>query len=264
MAGSAQLNAPGGTAVAEPTPTGAPDQPDDPRAVLAARLGHRFSDPSLLELACTHRSWCAEHAGDASNERLEFLGDSVLSVIVTTELFTANPGLPEGELAKVRAALVSMPTLAEVATELDLGPALRLGKGEAASGGRAKPSILADAFEAVLGAVYVDGGLDTVRPIALRLFGSRLSDAVAAGPGGFDHKTQLQELVARQFDEVPEYQVRDEGPDHDKRFYAVVRAGGEVRGSGEGRTKKQAEQEAARVAWALLTSGEDGGDARAT
>lgn len=264
MAGTAQLEAPGGTAVAEPTSTAAPVRPDDPRAALAARLGHDFADPALLELACTHRSWCAEHAGTASNERLEFLGDSVLSVVVTSELYSTYPDLPEGELAKVRAAVVSMTTLAELAAEVHLGEALRLGKGEAASGGRDKPSILADAFEAVLGALYVDGGLEAARPLVLRLVGARLAEAVASGPGGHDHKTQLQELVARRFDETPEYRVRDEGPDHDKRFFAVVLAGGEVRGEGEGRTKKQAEQEAARVAWDRLTSGEDAGDARAT
>jgi ribonuclease-3 len=208
-----------------------------------------------MVLALTHRSWCAEHPGEASNERLEFLGDAVLGLVVTDHIFTRHPEMPEGSLAKLRAAVVSAPTLAEVASELGVGDALRLGKGEDASGGRAKASILADAMEAVIGAVYVDGGLDPARRLVLELLGDRIDDEVAGpgGPGGADHKTQLQELAARRFDGAPAYEVTDEGPDHEKRFFALVRVGDRELGRGEGRSKKLAEQAAAGAALAGLT-----------
>ena len=207
-------------------------------------------------LALTHRSWCAEHAGEASNERLEFLGDAVLGLVVTAYIFDRHPEMPEGSLAKLRAAVVSAPTLAAVAAELGVGAALRLGKGEAASGGREKASILADAMEALIGAVYVDGGLDAARRLVLDLFEERIDDEVAGpgGPGGADHKTQLQELVARRFEAVPAYVVSDEGPDHEKTFFAEVRVGDELVGRGEGRNKKAAEQAAAGAALAHLAT----------
>ena len=208
-----------------------------------------------------HRSWCAETAGTRSNERLEFLGDAVLGLVVTDFIFRTYPELPEGELAKVRAAVVNASALAELADELLLGRALHLGKGEDASGGREKPSILADAMEAVIGAVYLDGGYDAARDLVMHLLGERIEEA-AAGPGGQDFKTRLQELAARRFDQLPNYSVEDEGPDHAKRFFASVTIGGEPRGSGEGRSKKQAEQAAARVAWEALAAEED--DARAS
>jgi ribonuclease-3 len=198
-----------------------------------------------------HRSWCAETPGVKSNERLEFLGDAVLGLVVTDHIFRTYPELPEGELAKVRAAVVNAGALAELAAELDLGRALHLGKGEDASGGREKPSILADAMEAVIGAVYIDGGYDAARSLIMGLLGDRIEEA-AAGPGGQDFKTLLQELAAQRFDQLPQYAVDDEGPDHAKRFFATVRIAGDVRGSGEGRSKKQAEQAAARVAWQAL------------
>jgi ribonuclease-3 len=198
-----------------------------------------------------HRSWCAETPGVKSNERLEFLGDAVLGLVVTDHIFRTYPELPEGELAKVRAAVVNAGALAELAAELDLGRALHLGKGEDASGGREKPSILADAMEAVIGAVYIDGGYDAARSLIMGLLGDRIEEA-AAGPGGQDFKTRLQELAAQRFDQLPQYAVDDEGPDHAKRFFATVRIAGDVRGSGEGRSKKQAEQAAARVAWQAL------------
>ncbi len=186
-----------------------------------------------------------------SNERLEFLGDAVLGLVVTDHLFLTYPDLPEGELAKVRASLVNSEALAEVASELDLGSFLLLGKGEAASGGREKPSILADAMEAVLGAVYLDGGWPAAAELVMMLLGDRIESA-AAGPGGQDYKTRLQELAARKFEQLPRYEVEDEGPDHAKRFYATVFLAGERRGAGEGRSKKQAEQGAARAAWIAL------------
>jgi ribonuclease-3 len=207
----------------------------------------------VLVQAMAHRSWCAETPDAESNERLEFLGDSVLGLVVTDYLFRTYPGLPEGELAKVRAAVVNAGVLAELATELCLGEALLLGKGEDASGGREKPSILADAMEAVIGAVYLDGDWPAAADFVLGLLGERIEEA-AAGPGGQDFKTRLQELAARRFDELPRYDVSDEGPDHAKRFFATVFVGGTARGSGEGRSKKQAEQAAARLAWESLAS----------
>jgi ribonuclease-3 len=220
-------------------------------AAFLDRLGYDFEDPSLLRLALTHRSYCAEHAGEQSNERLEFLGDAVLGMVVTDYIFRAYPDMPEGELAKLRSSVVSASTLAEVARELDLGLALRLGKGEFASGGGGKASILADAFEAVLGAVYLDGGMAAVQPLLRTLLDERIL-AAALGPGGHDFKTRLQELAARHFEELPVYELRDEGPDHEKRFFATVHLGGEAQGQGEGRTKKQAEQSAAHAAWGRL------------
>ena len=188
---------------------------------------------------------------EESNERLEFLGDSVLGLVVTRFTFEEYPQLPEGELAKLRAAVVSADALAEVAQELDLGAALRLGKGEAASGGRSKPSILADAMEAVIAAVYLDGGLEPATRLVLALLESRIREQ-AVGPGGQDYKTRLQELAARCYDQLPRYQVRHEGPDHSKRFFAVVTLRNEEFGAGEGRSKKAAEQAAAQVAWERL------------
>ena len=219
---------------------------------LAERLGHVFDDPDRLTLAVTHRSWCAENPGEQSNERLEFLGDAVLGLVVTDHIFTSQPDMPEGSLAKLRAAVVSSPTLALVGAELDLGPALRLGKGEDGSGGREKPSILADAVEAVIGALYLDGGLDLARSVVLDLLGERIAAEAADGPGGADHKTQLQELAARRFEELPVYALHDEGPDHEKRFYAEVSLAGDIVGTGEGRSKKLAEQAAAGAALARL------------
>jgi ribonuclease-3 len=221
------------------------------QAALARRLGYSFEDPSLLDLALTHRSFCAEHAGHVSNERLEFLGDAVLGLVVTDHIFASYPDMPEGELAKLRAAVVSASTLAEVARELDLGGAFRLGKGEAASGGADKRSILADGIEALFGAVYLDGGMAAVRPLVLSLLNDRI-DRAADGPGGHDFKTRLQELAARHYDALPSYHLSDEGPDHEKRFFATVYLGGEAHGSGEGPSKKQAEQAAAHAAWLQL------------
>jgi ribonuclease-3 len=220
---------------------------------LAARLGHPGVQLDHLARAMAHRSWCAESDGQPSNERLEFLGDAVLGLVVTDHLFRTYPNLPEGELAKVRASVVNSEALAEVASELSLGEALLLGKGEDSSGGREKPSILADAMEAVIGAVYLDVGWGAAAELIMRLIGERIEEA-AAGPGGQDYKTRLQELAARKFEQLPRYEVRDEGPDHAKRFYATVVVGGIARGQGDGRSKKQAEQGAAREAWQQLSA----------
>jgi ribonuclease-3 len=220
-------------------------------ARLQLALGYTFDAPALLELALTHRSYCAERGIDESNERLEFLGDSVLGFVVTTYVFEEFPGLPEGELAKLRAVVVSSETLARVALELDLGAALRLGKGEHASGGRSKTSILADAMEAVIAAVYLDGGLEPARALVLRALDGAIREQ-ATGPGGGDYKTRLQELAAQRLDQLPRYRLRHEGPDHSKRFFATVVLGGATYGSGDGRSKKAAEQAAAREAWERL------------
>jgi ribonuclease-3 len=218
---------------------------------LQLALGWTFRDESLLELALTHRSYCAEHGLPDSNERLEFLGDSVLGFVVTTFAYHEYPQMPEGELAKLRAVVVSSATLADLAERIDLGAALRLGKGEDASGGRAKHSILADAMEAVIAAVYLDGGLDAARAVVLAAFETTIREQ-AAGPGGGDYKTRLQELAAQVVDQLPRYQIRHEGPDHSKRFFASVQLRGRTYGTGEGRSKKAAEQSAARQAWERL------------
>jgi ribonuclease-3 len=214
-------------------------------------LGRPFDDRSLIARALAHRSFCAENPTFESNERLEFLGDAVLGLVVTDYIYRAFPHLPEGELAKVRASVVNAGVLAELATEIELGTFVLLGKGEGLSGGREKPSILADAMEAVLAATYLDGGWDAAYKLVMALLGERIA-AAAEGPGGQDYKTRLQELAARRFDQMPRYEVRDEGPDHAKRFYANVVLQGTPRGRGEGRSKKQAEQAAARMAWEWL------------
>lgn len=201
--------------------------------------------------ALAHRSWCAENAGEASNERLEFLGDAVLGLVVTDYIYRRFPSLPEGQLAKVRASVVSSEVLAELAGEIDLGECLALGRGEDASGGREKPSILADALEALIGAVYLDGGWSAAAEVVLRLLRDRIADS-AQGPGGQDYKTRFQELAARSGHGLPIYEVRAEGPDHAKRFFATVTIGSDAVGHGQGRSKKQAEQAAARSAWAVL------------
>ncbi len=210
----------------------------------------------MLARALCHRSWCAESPGELSNERLEFLGDSVLGLVVTDHLYRTYPELPEGHLAQVRSAVVNAEVLAEAAAELRLGEAVRLGKGEDSSGGREKPSILSDAMEAVIGAVYLDGGWVDASVLVVDLLGERMTEA-AAGPGGHDFKTRLQELAARRFDQLPTYEVASEGPDHAKRFTARVWVGGACHGVGEGRSKKQAEQAAARMAWRSLSEPDD-------
>jgi ribonuclease III len=220
-------------------------------ARLQTALGWKFTDHALLDRALTHRSYCSEHGIEDSNERLEFLGDSVLGFVVTQYVYERYPEMPEGELAKLRAAVVSAEALADIAQELDLGASLRLGKGEDASGGRAKPSILADAMEAVIAAVYLDGGLEPAARLVLAVLERRIREQ-ATGPGGQDYKTRLQELAAQRCDQLPRYQVRHEGPDHSKRFFAVVSLRSEEYGAGEGRSKKAAEQAAARVAWERL------------
>ncbi|MHB1498432.1 MAG: ribonuclease III [Acidimicrobiales bacterium] len=231
------------------------------QTALAERLGWHVRDRALLEQSMAHRSWCAEHPSQEPNERLEFLGDAVLGLITTDYLYRRYPGLPEGELAKARAAVVNSASLASVAAELELGKALLLGKGEDASGGRSKASILADAMEALIGAIYLDRGYEATDEVVLRLLGPRLLES-AKGPGEDDYKTRLQELCARDFDQPPSYRVAEHGPDHAKSFEAEVVVGGRPRGKGQGRSKKQAEQVAARNAWSVLMAEEAGRDDR--
>jgi ribonuclease-3 len=211
-------------------------------------IGHE-----LLERALTHRSYAYENGNLPTNERLEFLGDSVLGLVVTDALFRGYPNLPEGQLAKLRAAVVQMGALAEVARELNLGAYVRLGRGEEGTGGRDKPSILADTLEAVIGAVYIDCGLDRASDLVHRLFDPVIDKSARLG-AGLDWKTSLQELTAVEDLGVPDYQVEESGPDHQKNFRAVVRVRGRTLGSGEGRSKKAAEQQAAEAAWMAISS----------
>ncbi len=217
------------------------------REALCRRLGYRFGDDELLDLALRHRSWCAEHGGVDSNERLEFLGDAVLGLVVTDHLFQVSPGSSEGVLARRRSELVSAIALAGFARSVGLGDVLMLGKGEEATGGRRKTSILADAMESVIGAVYLDSGIDAARTVVLDLLSERI-DGVVSGDVASDHKSRLQELAARRFGELPVYQLSESGPEHAKEFHAVVYFADRPWGSGDGRTKKEAEQAAARVA----------------
>lgn len=208
-------------------------------------------DAELLDLALTHRSYAYEHGGLPHNERLEFLGDSVLGIVVTETLYRSFPELPEGQLAKLRAAVVNARALADVARDLDLGRYLLLGRGEETTGGRDKSSILADAMEAVIGATYLSAGDRAAQTLVHRLF-DPLIDAAAELGAGLDWKTSLQEAVANAQLGLPDYLVDDFGPDHEKEFHARVRVAGEVLGEGRGRSKKVAEQQAAQEAYHAL------------
>ncbi|WP_229118116.1 ribonuclease III [Enemella evansiae] len=208
-------------------------------------------DPQLFVLALTHRSYAYENGGLPTNERLEFLGDSVLGLIVTEHLYRVHPELSEGELAKLRAAVVNARALAQVARSLGIGPQIRLGRGEITTGGADKSSILADTMEALIGAVYLAHGMDGARLLVHRLFDPLMERAAQLG-AGLDWKTSLQELTSTLGLGAPRYEITESGPDHDKRFEAVVVLGELRFGHGRGRNKKQAEQEAAGSAFAEL------------
>ncbi|MGR0318050.1 ribonuclease III [Agromyces sp. ZXT2-3] len=210
-------------------------------------------DPDLLLLALTHRSFAYENGGIPTNERLEFLGDSILGQAVTVKLFTDHPELDEGELAKRRASLVSSVALAEVARTIGLGPYIRLGRGETMTGGADKPSILADTVEAVIGAVYLSRGGEVATDLVLRLITPLMRDPDRFG-AAMDPKTSLQEIAARRGAPAPVYTVSESGPDHSKHFVATVTVGGLVSASGEGSSKKQAEMAAALEAWTTLNA----------
>ena len=226
-------------------------QHDPDLGELQRRLDLTFEDESLLLRALTHRSYAFEHPPLVPNERLEFLGDAVLGLVVTDEIFHAHPDEQEGRLAKVRAAAVRTESLADVARELGLGGFVRLGRGEAASGGADKDSILADGLEAVIGAVYVDQGFPAAYRVVTGLFDQRLTKLGAIG-AALDFKTSLQELAASSFDGLPQYRVEDSGPDHSKTFDATVWVDGEEVGRGTGHSKKVAEQAAAKEAYSRL------------
>jgi len=221
-----------------------------PLSDLATRLEVDI-DPGLLERSVTHRSYAYENGGLPTNERLEFLGDSVLGLVVTDTLYRTHPDLPEGQLAKLRAAVVNAKALAGIGRELGLGEHLLLGRGEETTGGRDKSSIVADTVEAVIGAVYLDQGLDVATGLIHRLFDPLIAESAGLG-AGLDWKTSLQELCAAQSLGVPEYVVEESGPDHMKSFRARVRVGSELYGDGRGGSKKEAEQQAASTAYAEL------------
>jgi len=223
-------------------------------------IGYSFSNPDLIEQALSHRSWCAEQGGVPSNERLEFLGDAVLGLVVADHTYRNHPDLPEGILAKVRAGVVNARVLADVGSELKVGPFLRLGKGEDLSGGREKESILADTVEAIFGAVYLDGGYEAARRLILDQLSDRIEDAIAE-PGEADYKSRLQEHTVSLGRGIPRYEVAGQGPDHARRYQATVYVADQPLGTGEGRSKKDAEQEAARVACGALGDEREGKDA---
>jgi len=226
----------------------------DDSSALEARLAHRFARPEYLETALTHRSFAPEVP---NNETLEFLGDAVLGLAMADLLMRRFPQAREGELSKMRAGLVNAEVLAGKARALGLGAFLRVGKGEEKSGGREKESILASAFEAVLGAVYLDGGYEAGRRLVETSFAADVTDGLAAGLR--DYKTQLQELTQRLFRETPLYTlVEESGPDHEKRFVSEITIAGRSYGSGVGRSKKMAEQEAAMGALAALAREQPG------
>ena len=218
---------------------------------LQQNLAYQFRDPTLLVRSLTHRSWVAESPDGSDNERLEFLGDAVLQLVITRYLFDQYPDMPEGQMAKVRAACVSREELAVVAIQIRLGDEIRLGRGEEASGGRRKPSILADTMEAVIAALYLDGGLDAAGPFILTHWAETVRQR-AASPGRRDYKTRLQEVLALE-GASPTYSLHESGPDHDKTFHATVLVQTRKLGEGVGRSKKEAEQAAAGQALSRMT-----------
>jgi ribonuclease-3 len=223
---------------------------------LQRALGHAWKDAGLLLEAVTHRSFRHERPAEArrDNERLEFLGDSVLGAAAATLLFERYPDAPEGELTRRRADLVCEANLAVIARDIGIGATLRLGKGEERSGGREKPRLLASAFEACMGALYLDGGLDPVLDLARRILEPRITQI----PGGLDFKSRAQEELQARGEDRPTYEMlRTSGPDHDRRFYVAMRVGERVLGEGEGRSKTEAEQNAARHALERGLNGEE-------
>ncbi|MFI8631821.1 ribonuclease III [Microbacterium sp. NPDC077663] len=220
-------------------------------SVLTHKLGVDI-DPELVSLALTHRSYAYEHGGIAHNERLEFLGDSILGMAVTVHLYRTHPALDEGSLAKRRASVVSTVALAEVARGMDLGAHLRLGRGEDQTGGRDKDSILADTTEALIGAAYLSAGIEEATALVLRLVSPLMDDPERYG-AAMDPKTSLQELAARLGHPAPTYSVEAAGPDHHRVFTATVTVG-DVARTGGGSSKKQAEMAAALSVWRELST----------
>ncbi len=226
---------------------------EPPYGDLRESLGDPVLDDEHLERALTHRSYAYEHGGLPTNERLEFLGDSVLGVVVTDTLFRTHLELSEGRLAKLRAAVVNARALAQVARTIGLGAHIKLGRGEEATGGRNKPSILSDTVEALIGAVYLSGGFEASTAVVHLLFDPLMENAAGLG-AGLDWKTSLQELSAEHSLGVPEYVIGETGPDHEKTFTAQVRVGDNLYGDGSGRSKKEAEQQAAETAYLAIAA----------
>ncbi len=229
---------------------------DEQSGILQTALGYSFRDPALLRMALTHRSHSYESKGQrrSNYERLEFLGDGLLNFVVADLLYRADPDVSEGVLSRRRQTIVRRSTLAAAAIRLDLGAALRLGRGEESSGGRGKSSVLADVFESVLGAVYLDGGIRPARSFVRRHLGSHLREAGQSTDADDDHKTRLQEVVQARLRRTPRYRiVSTRGPDHALEFEVEVLLDNEVFGSGEGTNRKRAEQEAARQALQRLS-----------
>lgn len=232
-----------------------------PEPVLLAEALDVPVAEDLLARALTHRSYAYENGGLPTNERLEFLGDSVLGLVVTDALYRRNPELPEGQLAKLRASVVNMRALAAVARTIGdggIGPWIRLGRGEEATGGREKLSILADTLEALIGAVYESSGIEVASTLVRRLFDPLIEGSTNSGAAGSDWKTSLQELLAERLLGPAEYVVEESGPDHAKRFAATLLVAGTAVGTGEGGSKKEAEQRAAAEAVAGLRLSTEG------
>ena len=220
---------------------------NDQLQALASRIGHTFTDESLLESAMVHRSWIAENDGFKSNERLEFLGDAVLGWVVADIVYRGHSELAEGKLTDLRKGVVNATSLAEVANNIGIGDCLRLGRGEDQAGGREKTSILSDALESLIGAVYLDAGAVIAYEVVRALMRENINNAIE-NLDRIDAKTRLQEMTARLFDVAPHYRITENGPDHEKTFYATVVVNGRDLGHGEGRSKKAAEQIAAEIA----------------
>lgn len=239
-------------------PLGAQNQSDESRPLADL---HAYLEPviggtcerQLLRRAMTHRSYAYEHDNAPHNERLEFLGDAVLGMVVTDALYRNNPDLPEGQLAKLRSAVVNTRALAQVAATVELGSYVLLGRGEESTGGRSKASILADTTEALIGCVFICRGMEAASALVHHLLDSLMAESADWG-AALDWKTSLQELASTTELTGPEYVVHNEGPDHDKTFTAQALVGEEVMGRGEGSSKKAAEQLAAEEAWKVLTA----------
>jgi len=243
------------------TPDAGPSRPSEPEGLEA--LGVPPGGGGVWDLALVHRSFAFERTEPTDhNERLEFLGDAILGAVVTDLIYTRYPELNEGEMARLRASVVNTHALAEIARSLSIGDHIKLGRGEEASGGREKPSLLANTFEALIGAAYIDGGLDRARAVLVPLFEPELANRIEKG-GRYDAKTALQEIAVRDHGGFPAYRVASSGPDHDKRFVAHVFVEAELYGVGDGRSKKEAEQNAARSALERLAGSTEARDSDA-
>ncbi len=231
-----------------------------PVSDFQSRIGHTYRDPGLLDRALTHKSYANENRVPFHNERMEFLGDSVLNFVVSEYLMQTCPDSTEGDLSRLRAAVVSEPALATIARAIGLGGQLLLGKGEEQTGGRDKDSLLADSLEALIASLYLDEGMDAARKFILRFFDELIRKACATRVS-LDFKTELQELCQERLKQLPEYRVVSEsGPDHQKRFDVEVLIRGERAGHGSGRSKKEAEQRAAKEALEKLSANNDSAD----